>query len=139
MGKTTHISNNSIHGIWVMVDADREHISRVSANFNTTMGKFASGGGIDIRSEMIHVANSIGFTKIMPGDYLPFHPAGRDGTVYISIYWQENMTGIGPLGPLETVCVAWPRQRDHSATVRDSICDGVHIPVVHPVRHGEIW
>uniref|UniRef100_A0AC34QSD1 Uncharacterized protein n=1 Tax=Panagrolaimus sp. JU765 TaxID=591449 RepID=A0AC34QSD1_9BILA len=88
-------------------------------------------GGAEIIQKCIHIANSNGFTKILPGHVLPFNPAGDNEPVYISIFYQERMVD-GPAGPLVCICSAYPRYRDMNMIVGQNL-------QIHEVRSGDKW
>ncbi|TKR69351.1 hypothetical protein L596_021524 [Steinernema carpocapsae] len=115
----TRIANGSYHPVFVQVDADRVAIS--SPNISLTIGNpslSTTYGNPDI----YHKAESLGFTRILPGHSMEFHP-NSSGIVYITIY-SENES--------EPLCsnLSAPTGTNYVVNLADQVCKA---------KTGHIW
>ncbi|GMT01163.1 hypothetical protein PENTCL1PPCAC_23337, partial [Pristionchus entomophagus] len=76
----THVANATDHDIWVLCDGDRKYINQMNGNFQSIIGK----ADFTYETDVYYTANSVGFTKIKPGDYLPFE-IHHNGIIYVTI------------------------------------------------------
>ncbi|GMT01499.1 hypothetical protein PENTCL1PPCAC_23673, partial [Pristionchus entomophagus] len=108
------------HDIWVLCDGNRKYINGMNGTFQTIISK----ANFNYDTDVYYTANSVGFTKIQSGDFLPFE-IHHNRIIYITIKGSANSS-------CRLICDCFPVRHDEPVIVSSG-------GYVHKTNYGNLW